>query len=39
MAKDACVPAFEADDQASDTNGFGLANAVWTRFGHGMARE
>ena len=29
---DACVPAFIADDQASDTKGFGLATAVWTRF-------
>jgi hypothetical protein len=31
----ACVPAFIADDQASDTKGFELAKAVWTRFGQG----
>jgi purine nucleoside permease len=35
---DACVSAFTADDQASDTNGLGLATAVWTRFGHDASR-
>ena len=38
MGQLACVPAFQADDQASDTNGLGLATAVWTRFGQGEPR-
>jgi hypothetical protein len=42
MSQFACVPAFTADDQASDTKGFGPVRSgldtIWTRQGHGVVR-
>jgi hypothetical protein len=39
---DACVPAFTADDQPSDTNGFGPIHSgldtVWTENGRGWPK-